>query len=831
MMRTFFSKNDYLWGLVWIVLITALFFLPVLLGVQSLFEAYPTYYTDRNVLSPQIKTPWVIDGGTYVRTTVPNALFVVDAVRSGNLPLWTPYDGAGEPYAMINAGMWNPLRFAYFNLFPHLRAFDIWIVLRFIIAAFGLFLFLKELGLSRRSALFGGLAYAFSGYFAVFITYHFLDIDAYVPYVLFLMERYFKNPSLKLVALSGGAIALTILGGHPQVTLIAGLFFGSYFLFRTLTEGGAGAHTLRRVKDGTLMAFIGILLSLPYLANLFAVRSGGFTIYDPNINEGLAAMFGTHGVEHFPWVYLLHFFVSPSTFLEGAIGGHLFDRFVYIIPYASVAALLLVCLSFAMRPKPKVLYFFYAFAALAVLKMAGFPLVNWIGHLPVLDQVGWHKLHAPLSFSLAAVAAFSFDALARGQFHRRRFFTLLSVIPLAFLLVFFFAPDAIRASYMPDFDFLSRRPETIAAFMRALERFPSFVEDAMMRFLLNGSYFVVFLFARTALFFGIALGLILFALKKVRWASTALIAFTVFELWWYMPKVRDGFRYFDPYVKPPYVEFLETRAEEWPTGVAAADYTFPVSLGAFSGVRRLQTTSAIFPKRFWHFLPDTIRRNDNDYFKLTSDDAASTPQRFFDAAGLKYFVAEEEVSLGKAFARIYNEDLAIYENKNAMPRAYAVFEKETVPSAEDARELFYNPNFDYRTSVILEDRDEVQLVPPKGAAPGIAEVEIEEYKPDVITMRAALDRDGILVLTDAYDPGWRVYVDGEESRVYPANALFRGVPLGAGTHTVRFIYRPAWFAPSMIVSGLTLLFVLFVLSKKESKITSSALEGTFAHAR
>jgi len=68
---------------------------------------------------------------------------------------------------------------------------------------------------------------------------------------------------------------------------------------------------------------------------------------------------------------------------------------------------------------------------------------------------------------------------------------------------------------------------------------------------------------------------------------------------------------------------------------------------------------------------------------------------------------------------------------------------------------------------------------------------------------------GYLVLTDTFYPGWRAYVDGVETPIYQANYLFRAVPLNAGDHEVRFVYRPKSFA---VGAALSLTFLLTVVS-------------------
>ena len=62
---------------------------------------------------------------------------------------------------------------------------------------------------------------------------------------------------------------------------------------------------------------------------------------------------------------------------------------------------------------------------------------------------------------------------------------------------------------------------------------------------------------------------------------------------------------------------------------------------------------------------------------------------------------------------------------------------------------------------------------------------------DTVEVEAELPGPGVLVLVEAFDPGWRVAVDGRADRLLRANALFRAVRLDAGRHRVLFAYRPS----------------------------------------
>jgi prepilin-type N-terminal cleavage/methylation domain-containing protein len=81
--------------------------------------------------------------------------------------------------------------------------------------------------------------------------------------------------------------------------------------------------------------------------------------------------------------------------------------------------------------------------------------------------------------------------------------------------------------------------------------------------------------------------------------------------------------------------------------------------------------------------------------------------------------------------------------------------------------------------------------------------------PSEVVVDASMPDAGVLVLRDTFDPSWHAQVDGSPADVVPANLLYRAVAVPAGHHTVRFTYRPRALLDGLMISGLTLIGLLF----------------------
>jgi hypothetical protein len=96
-----------------------------------------------------------------------------------------------------------------------------------------------------------------------------------------------------------------------------------------------------------------------------------------------------------------------------------------------------------------------------------------------------------------------------------------------------------------------------------------------------------------------------------------------------------------------------------------------------------------------------------------------------------------------------------------------------------------------------------------------AEISILRDSPGIIAVAVRTGTPGMLAITESYDSGWRVTVDGRGEEVSCVDGDFLGCQVTAGKHEVQFEFRPRCRQLGSIVSlcglGLLLLFCGFRL--------------------
>jgi hypothetical protein len=124
-----------------------------------------------------------------------------------------------------------------------------------------------------------------------------------------------------------------------------------------------------------------------------------------------------------------------------------------------------------------------------------------------------------------------------------------------------------------------------------------------------------------------------------------------------------------------------------------------------------------------------------------------------------------------------------------------------------ALQALISPGFEPSSEVILSGEGAGSAA--EASLGGSGAVRLTELFCDRVRLEAEADAPGIVVLVDAWDPGWRAWTDGLPSPVLRANAAFRAVAVPAGRHVIEMRYRPRAVTAGLTlsVSGLAALVV------------------------
>lgn len=86
------------------------------------------------------------------------------------------------------------------------------------------------------------------------------------------------------------------------------------------------------------------------------------------------------------------------------------------------------------------------------------------------------------------------------------------------------------------------------------------------------------------------------------------------------------------------------------------------------------------------------------------------------------------------------------------------------------------------------------------------------YSPDALSFRIDAPEDGVVVINEAYYPGWRAWIDGNSAPIHRANGFVRAVHITQGRHRVRMSFEPESGRTWRVVLAISLLAALVILA-------------------
>lgn len=700
----------------------------------------------------------------------PNMVYAARQVWSGGAGLlWNPLQNCGQPFfAMSTTALLYPTTWFFWVLDPDtaLRAVTVFNLTVGGIGAYGLG---RELGARPVAALCGALSFELGNATLDMTTWSPMVGSPYVwlPAALWCCERSLRAPSVR----SGIGLALTLtmalLTGFPQPVLLGYQLIALRVAWELITR--------RAQRPAAILAAVGTgLLLPPLLAAVHLLPS--MELASLSVRGAPLTMAEMLSEQPLNWT-------GFASLLEKR--AQIFNPLLFL-PFVIGAASMW---STATRR----VALFYLAAGLLYFVLAFGPntfLFDWYLALPMSHTFrGPGRFQWMTSFCLAVLAALGAEVVMRRDTARTTLGQrLVLCVPLVLAVVGFnwMAPSGLRPS------------EWVLA---------ACLVGAVSAMLGRGRW---------------------------RWATALLLLTVVVNLCAFYtplfpPSIRQWAMRLPPYrplVGNPGIlrmnapifdwlrEHLSAQERVYINGAHGKFWLMPksASLFGFRGIHDYEPA----PDRRWAayqvmLLSGHPMLSLNTFYFTAATGLPSAP--LLNLAAGRYLLIDGSLETATQAAAVYrgryrNRTVALFENRDALPRAFYVPRIEVLPSSDHVlRRLAAGK--DQPTHVAF-----VEEMPPSGfsgsATPpdAMSAVDFVTDDPEHLVLRVHAPQRGFLHLADQYYPGWNATVNGAPTPILRGNFLFRLVEVPAGDSVVEFRFAPMSVRLGAVVSLLSVLAVI-----------------------
>jgi hypothetical protein len=358
-----------------------------------------------------------------------------DAIRAGSLPLWTPTVFSGYPLlSMSQLSLAYPLTWGY-AILPGGYAEELFVLAPFLLAPAFTYAYARQLGRGRLAALLAGLAFAYGGVMVSPLTTGGMQTNAlmWLPLVLVAIERARTRRFVPCLVGATAAYSMSVLTGHGQSFLYAGLLANAYGAFLSFSARDAKeklSSSSSSSSSSTTSSRATLLRKLQPLAVSACGTLCGASVGAFQILETLRAQRRSIRAA-LDYEYFASGSFTPRSALSTLLAPLYMDKSVdvtaYVPPLALALAVFCVVRHFrtahhlrALRPRDPRITFWATVAVVACVLMLGgsTPLGRLIFRIPFLNLFRYPSRHAfEWGFALSVLAAYGWDE-ARAMFER-----------------------------------------------------------------------------------------------------------------------------------------------------------------------------------------------------------------------------------------------------------------------------------------------------------------------------------------------------------------------------------------------------------------------------
>jgi len=756
------------------------------------FEGYDSWTTHKEFI-----------GSDSIRMQLPWKVLAFDLIKKGQRPFWNPYNFSGNPLlANYQSGIFYPLNIFYFIFHP-LTAWTILTILEVFLAMLFMFLLLRKLKISQTASIFGALAFISSSFFISWLE---IDIIGHtylwLPLIIYLIEVILVDKKRSFYPLISLAMAFSIFAGYPQTAILMIFYSILYFLFRLKS-------LINKKKElAYFFLFLGFGLGLAGIQLLPTLE-----LY---YQSPLAQPFAGWTFEHFliPFNQLVTFF-APDFFGNPATNNFWGRDYGDLTPSIGVIPLFFALLAIFRKKKKDQLINFLFLTSIIFLFLAIKSPLSWlveIINLPILSSGTPARILCLLFFNLAILSGFGFDYFLTSlqeKSAKEKIKFLISVFLFVYFCFWIFAFFGSRiipgGQSLVDKLSVTRRNLIL----------PTVSFSALV------IVFIYFYYFRH--FFNKKVNKCLLSLS-----SLGIICLVFLNLFYSLQKYNpfSPQKFFFP--DHPVLNFLKSKSETPDRFYGVETAHFGDNFASYYQLYAAEGYDALRISRYAELIaavqtgqvPKEYLRSDALFPKEDSENR----RKIFNLLGIKYLLDKDDAATKNwepqpwkfpedRYQLIWQKGKwKVYENLEALPRSFLVNNYLVLKNDEEIIKKIFSPDFNPKETVILEEEivDQIKLTNKSSG-----KVQFVNYSPNKVVLKVETEGDSLLFFSDSFYPGWKAFVDNEETKIYCANYAFRAITVPIGNHTVIFSYQPISFKIGSLISLLSFLGCLHGLIKKE----------------
>lgn len=751
-------------------------FSPVVFGGKSLYP-YAFGRVTSQVMGRESIEKHVMSGGTYWDAgasdwiEIPVIEEMGHSIRKGESILWDAYNALGIPVIPNSSTASSspfeliPILFPGESAWNFLYLFRLWFMMLFS------YLFLKELAVSTMPSFLGGGMIGLFGYSMYHMNMWHFNVDAVLPLLMFVTVRYLKNNSIYRWGWLCLSASMMMLGGNPQNLITGAALAHLYYIAVIASENNGWKEKIRKYIKYCSAYIMAVCWSMFFWMPFLELFANGYNYHAD----------GSHGLFSVPVINLLGL-CFPGIYVNNAM------FYVYLC-YIGISVVPIMFLY--TNHKDKRTWVFLGFSLLFSLKMLGFPLVQWIGKLPVLNMIHYWKYSFSFYFSTVVVFTYAMETFIKqpkenkGYRIKRRFLTVFYLICIS---------AAVAAIYAIKSDgHASEKIERWIPFLLLL--IGVWVITLVCRILEERGPKRIFVFSVA---FSICMEIIVVPCYLNYFRIDSGIALET--------DIED-------------INILKSLQKKSYDRIATLGNIFMGNLSSNYGLYNIAGYTAVPISYYFSFMKELVlnQQLDINYMDPVSTQYFESSNKYLDMMGVSHVVIESIEPLETDSLQLVYENgyLKIYKNDSYFDKAFYVYDYEQLSGQEEIFK-FLKEQEDLSQKIAVESDEKLSF--QKDGRIGVQdEVEVIEYTDGTVTLACNSNKDGFLVLNDLYYPGWKVYVDGKEEKIYKTDYIFRSIYLKAGKHEVVFAYQPQSFYIGVLISGISILVYVGGLCMKAWK--------------